>query len=100
MKVYLALEYFNNGQAYEDRYDNTELIGTYDTTEAAGKAIERFIEDQHLTATSISTENETLPEIRPLVSDADIIKYRAMCKKQWVTVMTWQYYILPQEIRS
>lgn len=103
MKVYLALQYYDNGEPYEDRWDETELIGVYDSKDGAMDAIDRMIEDVHINSHSINADSDTLPFIQSISKNGnmDIIKYRAMMgRDDFGNIRSWQYYILEQEVRS
>ena len=103
MKVYLALQFYDNGMSYEDQWDDTELIGVYDSKDGAMDAIDRLIDDLHINSHSISADSKELPHIESISKNgtADIVNYRAMrAKDDFGDIMTWQYYILEQEVRS
>ena len=99
MKVYLALQYYDNGQSCEDHYYDTELIGVYATSDGAMDAIDRMIDDQHTEAQSINCDNSALPEIRMVPVNGT--KYRAMkFTNSFREMLTWQYYVSEQEVRD
>ena len=103
MRVYLALQYYDNGQAYEDHWSDTDLIGVYSTSDAAMDAVDRVIEDQHTDALSINIDSDQLPSITSISPNGtnDIQKYRAMIfRNTFGENVTWQYYILAQEVRD
>lgn len=101
MKVYLALQYYDNGQPLEDHWSDTDLIGVYSAPDAAMDAVDRMIEDQHTDALSINIDSDQLPGIVSVSPHGtnDIQKYRAMIfRNTFGEDVTWQYYILAQEV--
>ena len=99
MKVYLALEYYNNGEDYEDFYDRNSMIGAYQSLEGARSAIDRHIEDVHNAAIGIGTSDERLPGIHTIIdedTDPGPVPYKALLlEHEYVSVCrTYQYYTL------
>lgn len=99
MKTYLAFEYYNNGEDYEDFYDCNTLIGAYQSMEGARSAIDRHIEDVHNAAIGIGTSDERLPEIHTIVDeDTELgpVPYKALLLEHGCVSArgTYQYYTL------